>query len=97
MLIAPLPRPPLVTYCAIAKADVRTPYELRREIAAIVKRIHRRSIAGKLAPEPAVPSLRCLLGHLAVDIAHWLPNMPRGSEDRKRGSARVNNADDVAG
>ena len=36
-------------------------------------------------------------GHIAVDTAHWLPNMPRGSEDQLRGGDRVINADAVTG
>lgn len=28
-----------------------------------------------------------------VDTAHWLPNMPRGHEERLRGGVRVTNAD----
>jgi len=60
-----------------------------RVIAAIVRRVRARTPVRLLAPEPATPPLRCLLGHVAVDVAHWLPNMPRGSEDSKGCSAPV--------
>jgi hypothetical protein len=36
-------------------------------------------------------------GKRAVDVAHWLPNMPRGHEDPLRGGVRVTNAEGMAG
>jgi hypothetical protein len=31
-------------------------------------------------PEPLPPSVGAREPHRPVDVAHWLPNMPRGSE-----------------
>jgi hypothetical protein len=51
----------------------------QREVKRIVRRI--------LPPwmweppaQPLAPAPACRLLHAPVDVAHWLPNMPRGSE-----------------
>jgi hypothetical protein len=48
-----------------------------------VKRIMRRVLppwTWEPPPEPPAPAPSCAVIHAPVDFAHWLPNMPRGSE-----------------
>lgn len=93
MVLALPPAPPAFHYCTVPIATIAD--KGRHVVTALFPRRLRwqRARAGWPRPDPPLIPLCCLLAHLHIDVAHWLPNMPRGSEDQQRAGVRDTNAD----
>jgi hypothetical protein len=86
-----LPCPPPVVYAAAPVVCMVAP------VCAIVPILRWPHARPRPCCEPVAHIAGGSLGRLCCgfpfDLAHWLPNMPRGHEDQQRGGDRKTNAD----